>query len=386
MLSTVCAKQSLSRVLAAALVLGALGQAVAHAQMSPEEISRNGGTRAKLELNVGEQRVLDADGVRSFSEGNKGFIDIRLTRDNERFVVVGVRAGATTLLFIMMDGSQVTYDVTVGDPNAVAAPKSDAVLKRDNIRLDFYFVQLSNTYTHSLGLGWPTSLEAKTGLSVNFNLQYGALSGASAVVSSSVLPRIDFAQANGWAKVMRRAAVITANGTQANFNGGGEVNVRIAGGFGGSIKAISYGSQINVRPRYDKDTGRIELELTADVSDLTSDNGTGAPGRITSTLQTIVNLELGQSVMLAGLTSESESNSRSGIPGLSQIPILGGLFGTHTTAASETQNVIFIVPTVVDVVSMQQRAMIEEALQTYDDYSGSLDYRRGLVPPQTRAQ
>jgi hypothetical protein len=62
------------------------------------------------------------------------------------------------------------------------------------------------------------------------------------------------------------------------------------------------------------------------------------------------------------------------------------LFGTHTTASSETQNVIFIVPTVLDVVSMQQRAMIEEALQTYDDYSGSLDYRRGLVPPQTRAQ
>ena len=79
-------------------------------------------------------------------------------------------------------------------------------------------------------------------------------------------------------------------------------------------------------------------------------------------------------------------SSRIAIPGLSQIPILGGLFGTHTTASSETQNVIFIVPTVVDVVSMQQRAMIEEALQTYDDYSGNLDYRRGLVPPQTRAQ
>jgi pilus assembly protein CpaC len=350
----------------------------------PDMTARGGNHRERMELVVGEQRVLDADNVRSFSEGTKGVIDIRLTKDNERFVIVATKPGVTTLLFLMMDGTQVNYEVTVSDPSATPLPARDAVLKRDNIRLDFYFVQLSNTYTHSLGIGWPTSIEGRTGINVAFNLQYGALSGASAVVSSTILPRLDFAQANGWAKVMRRAAVITANGTQANFNGGGEVNVRIAGGFGGSIKAISYGSQINVRPRYDKETGRIELDLSADVSDLTSDNGTGAPGRITSTLQTIVNLELGQSVMLAGLTSESESKSRSGIPGLSQIPILGGLFGTHTEQSSETQNVIFIVPTVLDVVSMQQRAMIEEALQSYDDYSGSLNYRRGLIPERAR--
>lgn len=354
--------------------------------VSPRGASGTGTLHERLELEIGAQKVLDADGVRSFSEGTKGIIDIRLTRDNERFVVVGLRPGNTTLLFIMMDGSQVHYDVTVIDPNASPAPSSDAVLKRDNIRLDLYFVQLSNTYSHSLGLGWPTNISAQTGLRMSFNLETGAMSGASAVVSSSVLPRIDFAQANGWAKVMRRAAVITANGSQASFNGGGEVNVRISGGFGGSIKAISYGSQINVRPRYDKETGRIELDLSADVSDLTSDNGTGAPGRITSTLQTVVNLELGQSVMLAGLTSANESTSRAGIPGLSQIPILGGLFGTHTTSSTETQNVIFIVPTVMDVVSMQQRAMIEEAFQAYDDFSGSLSYRRGLVQERSRAQ
>jgi pilus assembly protein CpaC len=200
------------------------------------------------------------------------------------------------------------------------------------------------------------------------------------------LPRIDLAQANGWAKVMRRAAVITANGSQASFNGGGEVNVPLSGGFGGSIKSITYGSQINVRPHYDKASGRIELEVTADVSDLTPDTGTGAPGRTTSNLQTVINLELGQSVMLAGLTSANETSSRSGIPGLSQIPILGGLFGTHTNASTESQNVVFIIPTVMDLVSMQQRAIIEEALQRYDDYSGGLNYRRGLVPERARTQ
>jgi pilus assembly protein CpaC len=284
----------------------------------------------------------------------------------------------------MMDGSQVNYDVVVSDPNAAPAISKDAIQSRDNIRLDFYFVQLSNSYSHSLGVGWPTSLSASAGVSMSLNLQTGALSGASAVISSSVLPRLDFAQADGWAKIMRKAALITANGTQANFSGGGEVNVAISGGFGGTLKQISYGSQIGVRPRYDKETGRIELELTADVSDLASDSGTGVPGRSVSTLQTVVNLELGQSVMLAGLTSANESIGRSGLPGLNQIPILGGLFGRHTEQSSETQNVIFIVPTVMDVVSMQQRAMIDEALQAYDDYSGTLDHRRGLMPDRAK--
>jgi pilus assembly protein CpaC len=251
----------MKRLLVSALLASnALLAAHAFAQMPAGEIGRNGASNMSghehFELNIGEQKVIDADGVRSFSEGTKGVIDIRLTKENDRFVVVGLRAGSTTLLFIMMDGSQVHYDVQVTDPNAKPAPSKDTVQSRDNIRLDLYFVQLSNNYTHSLGVGWPTSLSATTALNLSFDLQGGALSGATAVISGSVLPRLDFAQSDGWAKITRKAAVITANGTQASFSGGGEVNIAISGGFGGTLKQISYGSQIGVRPRYDKETGR----------------------------------------------------------------------------------------------------------------------------------
>jgi pilus assembly protein CpaC len=363
----------LAGALALALIGCSLAASTAAAQM-----------HERLEMNVGEQRVLDADGVRNFSEGVKGIIDIRLTKDNERFVVVGLKPGNTTLLFIMLDGSQVTYDVSVSDPNAQPLTSKDTIKPRDNIRLDFYFVQLSNSYSHSLGIAWPTQIKGNAAVNMGFDLQSGALQGASLALSGTFLPRLDFLQGTGWAKILRKAAVITANGSQAQFAGGGEFNVTIAGGFGGTLKSISFGSSIGVRPRYDKESGRVELELTADVSDLTSDNGTGVPGRITSQLQTVVNLELGQSVILAGLTTSNEASGKSGIPGLAQIPILGALFGTHSNQATESQNVIFIVPTVMDIVSMQQRAMINEALEEYDDYSGSLDHNRGLMPERAR--
>jgi pilus assembly protein CpaC len=113
--------------------------------------------------------------------------------------------------------------------------------------------------------------------------------------------------------------------------------------------------------------------LHADISELESDRGTGIPGRVTAQLDTIVNLELGQSLVLAGLTAKSERSSKSGIPGLSQIPILGVLFGSHSHTEDESENVILIVPSVVDSVSMQDRARLSDALRHYTEYSGDLD-------------
>ena len=249
----------MAALLCAVMSFALLGQV--SAQAGGDKASGAGGWHERLEVAVGEQKVIDADGVRSFSEGTKGIIDIRLTKDNDRFVIVGVRPGNTTLLFIMMDGSQVHYDVVCTDPNATPTLSKDAVPVRDNIRLDFYFVQLSNTYSHNLGVGWPTSLAGNAGLSTALDLQTGAFSAASISISTSVLPRLDFAQADGWAKIMRKAAVITANGMQANFTGGNEINLAISGGFGGTLKQISYGSTIGVRPRYDKerpDRTRVE--------------------------------------------------------------------------------------------------------------------------------
>lgn len=371
-----------------ALALGLLAQAwpeAARAQLRGEQAASV--MHEELSLTVGEQRVLESDGVRSYSEGVKGIVDIRLTKDNDKFVVVGLKPGATTLLFIMLDGSELHYDVRVSDPNAGAAadarPSPDAVERRDNIRLDFYFVQLSETYGHNIGVGWPSSIGNTARLGAEVDLQTGQLTSATAVVSDQVLPRLDLAQSDGWAKVMRKAAVITANGKQAMFTGGGEVNIPVSGGFGGTIKQIRFGSEIGVRPRYDKGSGRIELEITADVSDLTADGGTGVPGRTVSTLQTIVNLELGQSLVLAGLTSASETHGQTGLPGLSQIPILGLLFGTNNAQSSQTENVVFIVPTVIDTVSMQQRALIDEALDAYASFDGDLEETKPLYPERS---
>lgn len=332
-----------------------------------------------LELEVGEQRVLSSENVQSYSEGAKGIVDVRLTKDASQFVVVGLRDGSTTLLFLMMDGTERHFKITVTDPNAPAQRKraNGTVEARDNIRLDFYFVQLDKKNGYQIGVGWPGTI-APT-MSASMDLTTGTLDSATAVISSQALPRLDMAQSSGWAKVMRQAAVVTANGEKAAFAGGGEVNIAITSAMTTGVQKIPYGSQIEVEPRYDSQSGRVELRLHADVSELDSSGGT-IPGRTTASLDTIVNLEIGQSIILGGLTAKSARRSKSGLPLLSQIPILGVFFGTHTYADAETENVVIIVPSVVDAVSMQDRERLNSALKRYKEFSGDLDEGPAFVP------
>jgi pilus assembly protein CpaC len=323
-------------------------------------------------LQLGEQRVLPTENVRSYSEGTKGVIDVRLTKDAGQFIIVALNPGTTSLLFLMMDGSERHYRVTVFDPNHRRRREEvTGVEPADNIRLDFYFVQVSSNYRHQIGLGWPGTV-APT-LNAVYNVKSGSVDSATAVITSQALPRLDMAQVSGWAKVMRQAAVVTANGHKATFSGGGEVNYPIQSALSTGLQKIPFGSVIDVEPLYDTKTGRIELRLHADISELDSDNGTSVPGRITSNLETAVNLELGQSIILAGLTARSERRSKSGIPFLSQLPILGIFFGSHARTNEETENIVLIVPSVVDAVSMQDRERVTAALRSYSEFSGDLD-------------
>ena len=55
----------------------------------------------------------------------------------------------------------------------------------------------------------------------------------------------------------------------------------------------------------------------------------------------------GQTVLLGGLISEREDNTRSGIPGLRTIKFLGDLFGNTAASKHRTELIIFIRPQLI---------------------------------------
>lgn len=324
-------------------------------------------------LRVGEQRSLSARGVRSYSEGDPGVADVRVTRDQSRFVIVGRRVGLTSLLLINEDGTQVQHVIEVVSSDAATRSAT-----RENIRLDLYFVLIQDRYSHRIGLNWPGNI----GSTLTPSEAALAITGGSGqptqtafqILPQTFLPSFDLAQAKGWAKLYRQATLVTANGTEALFTSGGEFNVQVQNNLTVDVQSIEFGTKVSVLPRYDPRTGRIQLEITADVSDLDSERGIqGIPGRVTSHVETLVNLQLGQSVSLAGIRARTERRKKDGLPGLAMVPFIGALFGTHSRAVEDDESYMFVVPSVVEAVTLAQRNRVEEALRVYEDFQGGVE-------------
>jgi len=336
----------------------------------------------EVTVRVGEQTSISAAGVQSYSEGVRGVADVRLTNDQTRFVIVGERVGSTSLLLIMEDGSQVQYRIEVVDDSQPQAQRP-GVGQRENIRLDLYFVRVEDTYSHAIGVGFPGSIggqdsELRTTVDYDRTVTGGVIEPIEQgtrlqLVHNAILPRIDIAQSNGWARIYRQAALITANGVQAEFNAGGELNVAVQSGVQGTLQQIEFGTKLTCLPRFDPETQRIELQITAEIADLADDRGTGVPGLTTQSVTTNVNLGLGESIVLGGFVAQSETRSRTGLPGLSQIPILGALFGSHARRFEASEGLMFIVPSVVDAVPLTQRNRIEELIRYYEDFDGDIE-------------
>jgi len=333
-------------------------------------------------LRVGEQKSLSARGIRSYSEGTPGLADIRVTRDQTRFVIVGKQEGTTSLLLIKNDGDQIQYTIRV-----IPADADKGFGNRENIRLDLYFVSIQDRYSHQIGLNWPGNI----GSTITPSQAAIAITGGSGQATQSAfqilpqtfLPSFDLAQAKGWAKMYRQATLVTANGTEAVFTSGGEFNVQVQNNLTVNVQAIEFGTKVTVLPRYDSKTGRIELEIVADVSDLDAEKGVrGIPGRITSHVETLVNLELGQSVSLAGIRARTERRRKNGIPGLALVPFIGALFGTHSRETEDNESYMLVVPSVVEPISLSQRDRVEEALRVYESFHGGVDGHQLMDHPR----
>jgi pilus assembly protein CpaC len=401
-------------------------------QTTPAQGAPHGPTAGKTEelsLAVGETRTITARDVKNYSLGLADIVDVRITPDNNQFVVVGKHAGSTTLLLIKNDGSRVTYDINVTSrsegsvareldqllegttgvvirrvgsrfflegsvgteaelhrmqqiaglypgqvESLVTVGGGSATDRRQLIRVDFFFVQYDANSSYAVGLAWPTAIGGDAVVQNTFTYDFlgKTTTTAQASIVNQPLPRLDIASRNGWAKIMRQASMLTANGMEANFDSGGEQNYSVNTGLTIGLQKVSFGTIITALPRYDSKTGQIDIKIVSDVSDLTAAVSSNIPGRIFSRLTTNVTLKLGQGLVLSGLHSQAQTHAVAGLPVLSQLPLIGVLFGSHSDNQLETQNAIFVIPSVVESVPSSSLAMIGKAMREYDDYSGKM--------------
>jgi general secretion pathway protein D len=96
----------------------------------------------------------------------------------------------------------------------------------------------------------------------------------------------------------------------------------------------------------------IEQEISNPVASTSSSSSSTSTNSLTPTVSTrkvrsSVAVASGQTVLLAGLISDTQNRTRSGIPGLDQIPGLGDVFSQTEKSIKRTELIIFIRPQII---------------------------------------
>ena len=163
---------------------------------------------------------------------------------------------------------------------------------------------------------------------------------------------IDLAETHNLAVTLSQPNLTALSGETAEFLAGGEFPIPLSQGFGTTtVEYKNYGVSLSYTPTV-LANGRISLRVRPEVSELTSQgsvtlNGFRVPGLITRRTETTIELGSGQSMMIAGLLSNSSQNAIEKAPGLGDVPILGNLFRSTNFQRGETELVIVVTPYLV---------------------------------------
>ncbi len=155
-------------------------------------------------------------------------------------------------------------------------------------------------------------------------------------------------------RLLQTPSVFVRNNAEATLNVGSRIpvsSVTVNPGLGDStysqVQYLDTGIILKVRPRVTKD-GMVFLDIVQEVStpgDIPDENGNVRIN--TRRLKTEAAVQAGDTVMLAGLISDGGSKGSAGFPGLSRIPVIGGLFGKQTVHNERSEVIILLTPTIV---------------------------------------
>ncbi|MEO5629498.1 MAG: type II secretion system secretin GspD, partial [Thermomonas sp.] len=189
-------------------------------------------------------------------------------------------------------------------------------------------------------------------------------------------------------RLLQTPSVFTQNNREATLNVGSRIpissvtfNPTNGGNNEGTYSQVQYletGTILKVRPRITRD-GMVFLDIVQEVSSPQAANTADANGNVridTNKVKTSAVVPSGETIMLAGLIKDGTSRTSSGIPYLSRIPVIGGLFGQQGTGTSREELIVLITPTVV--------RNPQEARNLTDEYSRRFRAMDPLFNPKAK--
>jgi general secretion pathway protein D len=126
-----------------------------------------------------------------------------------------------------------------------------------------------------------------------------------------------------------------------------------------NIKRMDVGVKVNMTP-YIIPGGLVKVELEPSIEAVTDTGGSDqyVPTISKRMVKTTMTVPDGQTIVIAGLTRNDESEIKKKVPLLGDIPLLGWLFRWNSKSATKTNILIFVTPTIMtdvaDAVAVRQ--------------------------------
>lgn len=173
---------------------------------------------------------------------------------------------------------------------------------------------------------------------------------------------IDALAEESLATVLAEPTLVALSGQNAKFQSGGEQPYRDAStsGTASSTSFKDWGIMLDFTPNVISDN-RISITMKSEISAVDKASENGEPPLTKQNVSTVVELGSGQSLAIAGLLKKEVAKSATELPGLANIPILGGLFRSSSHNLTESELIIIITPYIVRPSSKKLVTPVERA-------------------------
>ncbi len=265
-------------------------------------------------------------------------------------------------------------------PNGVLNQMKLAGVQQVLLKVKIMEVQRSKI--RQLGVNWlflnqssyiystPGTLVPITGITVPFggppalsasqNLISGTSLGFGLVDSSNIFQAfIEALKKEALLKILAEPELVTTSGRPANLLSGGEFPILVPQSLGTvTIEWREFGVRMEAVPIV-LGNGRLRLEVQPEVSERDFSNavqvaGTTVPGLTVRRANTAVEMNFGETMVIAGLISSRKTAETSKTPILGELPVVGAAFRRVRYTEGETELVIMVTPELVSPLKSGQ--------------------------------
>ena len=219
----------------------------------------------------------------------------------------------------------------------------------NSITVEFLVVE----YTHINGYNWGVNLQ--TGQHGNFSsglynpgsIEHGIsfIYDVTNLLESSFLLNLQALVENNFAKIATNPHITVNNGDTAQINISENKFIQLQtasiNGISTQLQEINTGIKLGVTPNMTSDS-IIHLNFSGEVSEFMPNNNDGTYTVESNTVQTNVDLQNGETLIVGGLIREEKVKQTAGVPFLSRIPIIGLLFKRQSKNKTFVETVIYI--------------------------------------------